>query len=141
MLQRLSLPSSFELGIVALIAVIICLVSIGFTIYESVHQARLVLGGKRIDATVAQVERIQMGRSSRLQITVRFATEAGAIINIKDIGGMGPGRREVGDIVPVVYLPSNPETVVVQGIKGFECLFLAFGIAFVSGLVFVKICF
>ena len=141
MLQRLSLPSSFELGIVAFIASIICLVSIGLAIYESVQQVRLVFRGKRIDATVVQVERIQRARSSRLQITLRFTTKTGAIINIKDIGGMGPGRREVGDIVPIVYLPSNPKMVVVQGIKGFEYLFLAFGIAFVSGLVFFKICF
>ena len=138
MLHRLSLPSSFELSIVAFIAFIICLGSIGFAIYESVQQARLVLFGMRTDATVVQVERIQTGRYSRLQITLRFATKSGAV-NVKDIGGVGPRQREVGDTVPVIYIPSNPaETVVAQGISGFENLFLTIGIAFVSGLVFVK---
>jgi len=74
-----------------------------------------------------------------LQITLQFATKSGAVLNVKDIGGVGPGRREVGDVVPVIYISSNPaETVVAQGMSGFENLFLAIGIAFVSGLVFVK---
>ena len=137
LLQRLSLPSSFELGIVAFIAFIIFLGSSIFAIHESVQQARLVLFGTRTDATVVQVERIQVGRSSRLQITLRFTTEAAVAFTVKDVRGVG--RHKVDDKVPVIYIPSNPAgTVVAQGISGFENLFLAIGIAFVSGLVFVK---
>ena len=120
--------------VVVFIAFILCLGATGFTIYESVQQARLLLFGIRTDATVTQIE--QIGRHSRTT-TLRFTTEAQKVITIKDISGTG--RREVNDSVPVVYLPSNPEIVAARGMKGFEFLFLGIGIAFVSGLVFVKL--
>jgi len=133
----LSLPSSVELGIVAFIAFIICLGSTSFAIYESVQQARLVFFGTRTDATVVRVERIRMARHSRLETTLQFTTEAAVMFTVKNVRGVG--RHKVGDKVPVIYIPSNPAgTVVAQGISGFENLFLAIGIASVSGFVFVK---
>ena len=123
-------------AIVVFIAFIICLGSIGSAIYESVQQTRLGFFGRRTDAVVTQIE--QIGKHSRTT-TLRFTTEAQTVISIKDISGTG--RREINDIVPIVYLPSNPEMAAAQGMRGFELLFLAIGIAFVSGLVFVKFYF
>ena len=122
-------------AIVMFIAFIICLGTVGFTIYESVQQTRLVFFGIRTDATVTKIEQTGI-RSRTTTTTLRFTTEAQSVIITKDISGTG--RREVNDIVPIVYLPSNPEMVAAQGMRGFEFLFLAIGIAFVSGLVFVK---
>jgi len=51
---------------------------------------------------------------------------------IDDISGAG--RREVGETVPIVYLPSNPKIFVVQGIKGYTYLSIS---VFITVLMFM----
>ena len=111
----------------------VCLLATGLVIYESGCQVRLALYGVKTHATVIHVK--QSGRN-RI-VTFRFTNESGAVINVKDI--RGAGRPEVGDVLPIVYLPANPEIVAVQGIKGCTFLFIAIILFVFGGLSFVVV--
>ena len=91
--------------------------SICVLIYISILQVHLAFDGVKINATVIHVE-----RSGRVRVTTfRFTDKAGKIIDSK--GGHllhGAGLKEVGDIVPIVYLPSNTDVFVAQGNKYFS---------------------
>ena len=114
-----------------LVSMTVFLGSTCLVIYESSCQVRLALYGIKTHATVIRIE--ESGRSRRA--TFRFTNETGAVINVKDI--LGEGRPEVGDVIPIVYLPANPEIVAVQGIKGWTFLFIGLFLVVYSGLALV----
>ena len=99
---------------------IVCIFSAGWVIYSSVCHIRLAFCGIKTNATAVHVERSGRTRT----VTFRFFNENGHVINVKD-GILYAGWREVGDTVPIVYLPSQPEICVVQGMRGYTDLFIA----------------
>ena len=115
-----------------LASLIICLLATGLLIYESNYQVRLALYGVKTHATVIDVK--QSGRN-RI-VTFQFTNESGAIINVREI--RGARRPEVGDVLPIVYLPANPEVVSVQGISGCTFIFISLILAVLGGLSFVS---
>ena len=109
-------------GIVRRAIIIIgCILSAGLLIYSSACHVRLVLYGIKANATVIRVERSGRTRT----VTIRFSNETGQICDVRDNMILFAGRREVGDTIPIVYLPSQPEICVVQGMKGYTDLFIA----------------
>ena len=119
-------------SVIMLVFFIACIVMTGMVIYESIQQTRLAFSGVKTDATVVQIKRNGRGRTT----TLRFTSEAGMVFNVKDVSGQK--GREIGDIVPVVYLPSNPEIVSAQGFRGFTVLITNLILIVVLCLVFVS---
>ena len=110
-----------------------CVFGTGLTIYSIVQHIQLAFDGIKTNATVVHIE--QSGRT-RTQ-TFRITTEAGRVIDvIDDISGAG--RREVGETVPIVYLPSNPKIFVVQGIYGYTNMFIFFIITLLMFMGFLS---
>ena len=50
----------------------------------------------------------------------RYTNEAGTVIEVKDIW-CTEGTKE-GDVIPIVYLPTDPEVVSLSGMKGWGFL-------------------
>ena len=110
-------PKSGDPVWLLLIGFIVFLVCIGMAIFEAVQQTRLTFFGVTTNATCIHVEKIPSGRSHRLEYTFRFTDKAGAVITVKDIW-CTEGTKE-GDVIPIVYLPSNPDVVSLSGVKGW----------------------
>jgi hypothetical protein len=126
-------PRQGDSVILLAICFVVFLVSIGFTIYESVKQTQLTFYGVKTIATCVQIETVGIGRYSRLSYTFRFTNEAGNAIEVKDIAG-GWTVKKVGDAIPIVYLPTDSEIVSKSGIEGLGVLFFALSIAFFTGI-------
>jgi hypothetical protein len=105
---------------------IVCLFCIGLVIYESIQQTRLAFYGVKTNASFVHVER----RSH----TIQFTTEAGAVIEVKNVAKsfLASKRNKVGDVVPIVYLPAHPQIAATQGIQGCTFLFIAIGVLFIG---------
>jgi len=120
----------------SIILLVICfigfLVCIGIAIFEFIAQTRLTFYGVKTDATCVRIERVGVGRGERNSYTFRFTNEAGTAIEVKDIW-LTEGTK-VNDVIPIVYLPSNPEVISVAGIKGWGFLLFITTLAFLIGL-------
>jgi hypothetical protein len=127
-------PIDSVLGL--LFCAIVFLISIGFTIYESIKQTRLTIYGVKTEATCVRTEMRGEGRGRTRTYIFHFKTEAGVVIEVE--GTVGAWVAEVGDVIPIVYLPSDPETVSTPGIEGLGGLFIAITIAFFAGLYMLR---
>jgi hypothetical protein len=116
--------------LIPLICSILLLVCVCFAVYEFTKQTRLVFWGVRTDATCFHKQR-NVRTESRL---FRFTTEDGANIVVRDI--FGTWTAKVDDVIPIVYLPTDPEVVSQSGIEGWFFLIYTIGIGFLVGVFF-----
>jgi hypothetical protein len=123
-----------RLGLV--VSFIVCIGSIGLVIEESIKQTRLAIYGVNANATVVHIEFKQNG-TPRIT-TLRFTTETGAVVQVKDVDGVWIAIKE-SDVIPIVYLPSDPKIVSKPGIEGFWVLFFAIAIAFFAGVFLLRL--
>jgi len=107
-----------------------CIISAGLVIYSSACHTRLALYGIKANATVVHVK--QSGRNRT--VTIRFSNDTGQLFDVKNDFPLFVGRPEVGDAVPIIFHPSQPEICVVQGMKGFADLFIALSIFGIYGI-------
>ena len=114
---------------VPLVGIIALLISIGVTICESIQQARLAFYGVKTNATCVQLVPQFRGGPSYI---FNFTTETGAVIRIRDIDGVWIAR--VNDVIPIVYLPTEPEVVSQSGIEGWSRLYFTIAITFFIGV-------
>ena len=112
--------SVFDSGVLSWACVIALLIVIGIVISESIQQIRLTFYGVKTNATCVRIETVGIGRSTRLSYTFRYTNEAGTAIEVKDIW-CTEGTKE-GDVIPIVYLPTDPEVVSLSGMKGWGFL-------------------
>jgi len=105
------------------------LVCTGVAIYESIKQTRLAIYGVKTEATCIRFEWRGEGRGRTRVPIFRFTTEAGTTLEVGDIPG-GRVAKKTGDVISIVYLPSNPEVVSKPGIEGWGVLLWAIMIGF-----------
>jgi len=125
-------PKPIDAPILLLICFIAFLVCACIAVSEAVQQTRLMFFGVRTDATCARAEMRGEGRRRSLSYTFRFTDKAGATIEVEDIWCTEGTKK--GDVVSIVYLPSDPKIVSLSGMKGWGFLVFIGTIAVLVGI-------
>ena len=126
-------PRPIDPTLLLLICFICFIVCVCVAIYESIKQTRLTFFGVKTDATCVCIEWKGEGRSKVRSYTFRFKNKADAVVEVKDI--LCTEGTNVGDVIPIVYLPAHPEVVSLSGIKGWGFLLFITTIGFLIGVL------